>query len=339
MIIKRRVTRSFVQIANDVVRDRRLALDEHGLLHYLLSLPDDWEVNLRQIEAYWNIGRDRRRRLFRALQKTGWARLERIEDDNGTFLGQRWIIGDDPGAEITDEVIDAANSADESDEPESLATTMNTTAAPESQAPDALVSGHRETGSQAVGSPDGRETRPPEKASLPRRKKEQEYLQNTNTMVEAVRENDEAADAACEPPPRFGELLRLWPSENVASGFASERSFNKLSEWQRRQAFHAIKSYLADCRSKGQTRLCDLRTYLDERRFEKFTATGTVRQRYFAAPRTPQWYRWRDHYKAVGGPWQFMERQAQSGSGFTVPQEWPGPIDPDAKAQPQAQER
>src|SRR5688572_15351268 len=103
MIIKRRVTKGFVQIPNEVVRDKRLALDEHGLLHYLLSLPDDWEVNLKQLETYWNIGKDRRQRIFRALRKTGWAQLERITTEDGVFVGQRWIIGDEPGAEVSDD--------------------------------------------------------------------------------------------------------------------------------------------------------------------------------------------------------------------------------------------
>src|SRR3989304_1012617 len=73
MIIKRRVTRQFVQLDNALVRDRQLALDEHGMLHYLLSLPDDWEVSRAQCARFWGIGRDKAARIFRALRKAGWA--------------------------------------------------------------------------------------------------------------------------------------------------------------------------------------------------------------------------------------------------------------------------
>lgn len=41
MIIRRRHTKSFVTLENALVRDKRLTLDEHGMLHYLLSLPNE----------------------------------------------------------------------------------------------------------------------------------------------------------------------------------------------------------------------------------------------------------------------------------------------------------
>jgi hypothetical protein len=333
MIIKRRVTRGFVQIANEVVRDRNLALDEHGLLHYLLSLPDDWEVNLRHLEKYWSIGRDKRRRLFRALRKTGWARLERIETEDGTFLGQRWIIGDEPGPEITDEAINAEDAAGEDAAKDDDATPMNTTAAPESQAPDALVAGHRETPFQAVGSSDGRVSRPPENTSLPIRKTLEEEIQNTNTMADAS-SNDEH-EIACEPPPRFGELLRQWPADNITSSYASEKSFNKLSDWQKRQAFHGIKRYLDDCRSKGQTRLCDLRTYLDERRFERFSGRGApAAPKATIQPYSAEFHRWREYRLAMGDHegLRVLDVMAKLGKEITVPSQWPPPLPPEKRS-------
>src|SRR5687767_2628633 len=173
MIIKRRVTRQFVQLDNEVVRDKRLTLDEHGMLHYLLSLPDDWEVKPRQLEKYWNIGRDKRRRIFRSLVKAGWARLERIFSEDGlTMLGSRWIIGDEPGPELSEDEVAAQEGTDEGDTEQ--VTTTGTTAAPESKGPDALVSADRGTPFQAVGSPDGRVSRPPENTAPLRRKTSEE---------------------------------------------------------------------------------------------------------------------------------------------------------------------
>lgn len=328
MIIKRRVTRGFVQIANEVVRDRRLALDEHGLLHYLLSLPDDWEVNLRQIETYWKIGRDKRRRLFRALRKTGWAQLERIVGDDGTFLGQRWIIGDEPGPETTDEALNAEGDSEDADE----GAPNNTTAAPESQGPDALVSASRETPFPAVGSADGRETRPPENTSPLRRKTPEEHVQNTNTSGASSISN-EVDDDDGEPPPRFGEVLKLWPADHVVSPFACEKSFAKFADKQKIAAFHGIKPYLADCRDKGHNRLCDLRTYLDERRFEKFAGKPVGRTMYACRRGTPQAQRWRDHYaRSAPEKLKMFDMLLASSGVVTTESEWPPPIDPLAKS-------
>lgn len=99
-IIKRRKTKAFVTLENELVRDRRLSLDEHGMLHYLLSLPDDWEVSRDNCAKFWNIGRDKCARIFRRLRECGWAQVERVHAEDGTFLGVRWIITDEPGVEV-----------------------------------------------------------------------------------------------------------------------------------------------------------------------------------------------------------------------------------------------
>jgi hypothetical protein len=329
MIIKRRVTRQFLQLDNDVVRDKRLALDEHGMLHYLLSLPDDWEVNLRHLEKYWNIGRDKRRRIFNALRKTGWARLERLHSEEGAFIGARWIIGDEPGPELTDEQL-AADPADDDDSlPE---TSTPATAAPESQTPDALASSDHATEKAAVGFPDGRVTHAPEKASpLLRRNTSEEEIDSTNTMGRSAKSNADDDDEG-EPPPRFGALLKLWPADNVVSPFACEKAFAKLSDRQKREAIGGIKPYLSDCRSKGQNRLCDFRTYLDERRFEKFSGKGlSAKQMWIVKRGTPQAERWRRHFAEHEPKRLAFFESMLSGQGYTAPSEWPPPADPMAK--------
>lgn len=327
MIIKRRVTRQFVQLDNAVVRDKRLSLDEHGMLHYLLSLPDDWEVKPRQLEKYWAIGRDKRRRIFKSLVRIGWAQLEYLRGDDGAILGSRWIIGDEPGRELSDEEVAAQEGADSEDGEE--VTTTETTAAPESKGPDALVSADRGTPYPAVGSPDGRVTRPPENTSPVLRKTLDEDRDSTNTLPPgpAIAEppamvGDDDDDG--EPPPKFGELLRLWPADNIASAYASEKSFQKLSDAHKRAALHGIRPYLADCRSKGQTRLCDLRTYLDERRWEKFAGKASGQRLFDAKRGTAQAMRWREHYeRSDPQKLKFFDHMMATRGVYTTTSEWP----------------
>jgi hypothetical protein len=333
MIIKRRAGPGFVQIPNDVVRDKRLALDEHGMLHYLLSLPDDWEVNLRQLEKYWSIGRDRRRRIFRTLRKTGWAQLERLHSDDGAFIGARWIIGDEPGPEASEETLAAEAADDDEAVPENSETA---TAAPESKGPDVLAPNDHETGLTAVGSPAGRVSHATENTASLRRKTPDEQRDSTNTTETSplTAKSTSAADddvGEGEPPPRFGELLKLWPSEHVVSPFACEKSFVKFSARQKLQAFHGVKPYLSDCRSKGHNRLCDLRTYLDERRFERFAEKPAGRQLFHIKRGTPQAERWREHYRHFMPDKLSFFEMMMSQSGMTMETEWPPPIDPLAK--------
>lgn len=335
MIIKRRAGKGFVQIPNDVVRDKSLALDEHGMLHYLLSLPDDWEVNLRQLESYWNIGKDKRQRIFRALRKTGWAQLERITTEDGQYVGQRWIIGDEPGPETTDEALLSEEEASE----EARDGGPTKSAAPESQAPDAPESARREPPFPAVGEASGGVSRPRENTALPQRKTSDEERDSTNTTeasLSAAKSTSTAGDDVDEgePPPRFGELLRLWPSDHVVSAFACEKSFAKFSDRHKIDAFRGIKPYLADCRDKGHNRLCDLRTYLDERRFERFAGKGSTGRQLFIAKRgTPQAERWREHYRRFNPErLKVFEMLMASSGAVTTESEWPPAIDPQAKS-------
>lgn len=317
MIVKRRVTKQFVQIANEIVRDRSIPLDAHGMLHYLLSLPDDWEINLRQIEKFWSIGSTKRQRIFRDLADSGWLQYEKLKDEEGVYVGSRWIVCDEPGPRPAANEID---SIEEDGEP--LAATKSDPS-PESQAPGGSVSqGDRERGLPGDGPPGERKTRLPENRPVEsRRNSSDENRDSTNTTVDAAR--DDFDDG--EPPPSFGQVLKQWPGDNVASTYACEKAFGRLTPWQRRQARETIPTYLNDCRSKGQNRICDLRTYLDERRWEKFTNRGAIGPTRYAAKRgTPQALRWREHFERTE-PHKlrlFDTLMATSGH-YTVESEWP----------------
>jgi len=331
MIIKRRVTLQFVQLDNAIVRDQRLSLDEHGMLHYLLSLPDAWEVNLRQIEKFWRIGSRKRKRIFRSLRRFGWAQYERLTDDDGNYIGSRWIICDEPGQPMADETAfadDEAGEVDDNDEDgEPLAATKSDSA-PESQAPADSASQGNRTGAYATGAPrTGCETHPTQNSTAEsRRKTLEEHRDSKNTTGDVSR--DENEDGA--PPPSFGQVLKQWPADNVASAYACERAFGRLTPWQRRQARETIPKYLSDCRNKGQNRICDLRTYLDERRWEKFTDRGATGPTRFACKRgTPQAMRWREHFERTE-PHRlrlFDTLMATSGH-YTTESEWPPPKGP-----------
>jgi hypothetical protein len=331
MIIKRRVTRQFVQIANEVVRDKRLSLEAHGLLHYLLSMPDTWEVNQSQLARYWSIGRDKCRRIFGELRGTGWASLERLQAEDGSFIGSRWIIGDECAAEVSPEAL-AQDDTDYDTDDETVETGPEVPAAPESQAPAARAQASdatdHTTENPAAGESGRRETRPTENPSLQERKTLQKEIFPTNTQAESVVEGADDDDGS--PPPTWGQVLARWPRDNVVSPFACERLFAKLDDRHKRGCYDGMPPYLADCRAKGQSRLCDLRTFIDERRWEKFAGNGirAGASLYIVRRGTPQQMRWREWFER-NDPHRvksFDRIMAMSGT-YTARSEWPPPKD------------
>lgn len=96
MIIRRRRTRNFTILENEVVEDERLALDEIGLLAWLRSRPDSWEISRAAIGRRFKIGRDKVARIFKSLIECGWMVRE------PTLPGEsaRYIVLDEPGAEV-----------------------------------------------------------------------------------------------------------------------------------------------------------------------------------------------------------------------------------------------
>lgn len=318
MIIRRRHTKSFVTLENALVRDRRLSLDEHGMLHYLLSLPDDWEVSRANCAKFWGIGRDKAARIFRSLRKCGWAQLERMHGDDGTFLGVRWIITDEPGAEVTDAELDQENDADE------------------------------EVAVAAVGEPSGDHDTPKPDDGLtvarvnhtPEKAYHGDYIDSKKTDSEEKRlpqngVGENAWKTSEAGPSTFTDLLKLWPPDHVLSRVAAEQGWQRMTRIARQQAFDVAPRYLDDCRMNSR-KVCDLTTYLREARFERFAASPKRAAVNLAKPYSPQWYRWRDYLVATGQSIKFMESQAARGVGWSTSQEWPPPLPPRPEGAPSA---
>lgn len=100
----------YVMVHQDLFSDKRLSWEARGMLGYLLSKPDDWEVRFYDLVAQdTHSGRERTRRILAELGKAGYIRRRRERQPNGTF---RWIttVYENP-ENITDET-DAWESTD-----------------------------------------------------------------------------------------------------------------------------------------------------------------------------------------------------------------------------------
>jgi|GEM_PF-1897441 len=75
--------RNYTMISNEAMRDTRLSFGARGLLVYLLSLPDDWEINTAHLIKQSSLGRDGIKRLLGELEVCGYLCRERVRTGQG----------------------------------------------------------------------------------------------------------------------------------------------------------------------------------------------------------------------------------------------------------------
>jgi hypothetical protein len=102
------------------VEDVRLTWAARGLLAYLLSRPDDWEVLVKDLIKRGNLKRDGIYTLLRELRAVGYVRYDPTRDARGRLRGGTYVVSELPLPDSPD-----------TDSPD--------TAAPDTAEPDALL--------------------------------------------------------------------------------------------------------------------------------------------------------------------------------------------------------
>jgi hypothetical protein len=85
-----KVEKYFV-VDNALFSDDRLSWEARGLMGYLLSKPDDWQVRIHDLMRRGPAGEHKVRRMLRELQELGYLRRERIQRYDGTFAWETTI--------------------------------------------------------------------------------------------------------------------------------------------------------------------------------------------------------------------------------------------------------
>src|SRR4051794_9053866 len=62
----------YTQIVNRVLTDDRLSWEARGMLAYLLSKPDDWQVRFSDLRRQGGRGRDSTQRILKELAAAGY---------------------------------------------------------------------------------------------------------------------------------------------------------------------------------------------------------------------------------------------------------------------------
>lgn len=85
-------SRDYTVMSNYHLRDTELSLKAKGLLSQMLSLPEGWDYTLAGLAAINKEGEDAISSAIKELEKAGYVRRQRTQDQDGKFAGIEYVI-------------------------------------------------------------------------------------------------------------------------------------------------------------------------------------------------------------------------------------------------------
>lgn len=83
------------------VKDSTLSAKARGILIYLLSLPDDWDLHIAELVTHFTDGEKSIRAGMKELTDKGYVFvIPRRDSDNRKFVGNDYVIMEDPREEL-----------------------------------------------------------------------------------------------------------------------------------------------------------------------------------------------------------------------------------------------
>lgn len=297
MIVRRRRTKNFTILENEVLDDDRLSLEAMGLLAWLRSRPDDWQLQVEHLRDRFKVGRDKMHGLVRELVAAGWIRRERKRDETTkSFVGMEYVV------------LDEASAPD--DEPDS----NDLGKKPRPENPD-VAPGDQDRLFSVCAEPHPGLPGPANPDVLIRTDSNQEL---SHTPLPPPPRHEEGVGgsildqvtiraAAPEPPPaRWHDLAAIWPWEDGESRIQAEALFEALDRPTRRHVMVAAPAYLRAIALGPRSKRCHLKTFIGQQLFRDYPDDGEVpRPRpklVFIAVGTPEFAAWDRAYRDNGKP-------------------------------------
>jgi hypothetical protein len=77
MIYKKKHERDYTIIDNSLLRDKRLSLQARGLMSYLLSNKETWQISFQKIQQETGVKRGQLESIIKELQALNYLKVER----------------------------------------------------------------------------------------------------------------------------------------------------------------------------------------------------------------------------------------------------------------------
>ena len=110
-IMRIRKATNFVVMDKTHLNDRELSWKGTGLMSYLLGLPDDWEVNVSDLQQRKKDGRDGTYSAMHELIKAGYVVRNTLKDDKGRVQGIEYMVYEGGKERSEAELLDAESLA------------------------------------------------------------------------------------------------------------------------------------------------------------------------------------------------------------------------------------
>jgi hypothetical protein len=78
MIYKKKHERDYTIIDNNLLRDKRLSLQARGLMSYLLSNKETWQISFQKIQQETGVKRGQLESIIKELQALNYLKVERL---------------------------------------------------------------------------------------------------------------------------------------------------------------------------------------------------------------------------------------------------------------------
>lgn len=84
-IIRVERTKNFTVMSNHHFKNKKLSLKAKGLLSLMLSLPDDWNYNMKGLATLSKDGIDSVRTAMKELENQGYVKKDRSRNEAGCY--------------------------------------------------------------------------------------------------------------------------------------------------------------------------------------------------------------------------------------------------------------
>lgn len=85
---------NFTTVNNDYLQDAGLSWKGKGLITYIMSLPEEWNLNISDLKNRSKDGRDATAAGIRELIECGYCMRSRMRNDSGMFTGYDYHVSD-----------------------------------------------------------------------------------------------------------------------------------------------------------------------------------------------------------------------------------------------------
>ena len=95
-VLKNKVKSNYITVSREIYKDRRLRLQDRGLIATLLSLSDNWDFNIRGLSSILPDGRDSIEKSLKRLEEMGYVTITKGRSAKGKFTGTTITVNEIP---------------------------------------------------------------------------------------------------------------------------------------------------------------------------------------------------------------------------------------------------